>query len=329
MQPQFLEICRADFMKLAVQSGMVEASCLLRNYQALVRGIHNLLCRSEVSDYAILEALIQADVIYAAVEPSSAAVEPSSAAVEPSSALESLSFENTSLDGKKLAGLCLTSLDYRSPGPEPQYAYISLFCAAPAAPHAQVGTQFMAFVQDQLFRKGVAVVSLHTTPLAAYMKFYEKMGFRCTNLYPNVSSVYRDMKYLESLASNKQPSFFLSFQDYDRRTKLPSWERRANLMSQLTTFPLSRNPIFGDKCLPADPKRFGEQEAKRVATQWTGRAQKEYETDRATYKAHAASEKSTKRSASALPPAPENAQDARRVRMETRAASRASNFASR
>ena len=306
MQPQFLEICRADFMKLAVQSGMVEASCLLRNYQALVRGIHNLLCRSEVSDYAILEALIQADVIYAAVEPSSAAVEPSSAAVEPSSALESLSFENTSLDGKKLAGLCLTSLDYSSPGERPHCAYLSLFCAAPAAHGAHVGKQFMAFVQDQLYRRGVVVVSLDTSRLAAYMKFYEKMGFRCTKLYPDVASVYSSMRYLAKIAPEKRPSFFLSFEDH--KTGLPPWERRADLMSRLPRPPLP-DRIFGETCLDDDPKTlFGAQERKRVATAWTGAAKEAYQTDLATYlRAHTAPGKSKKRSASP-PPTPEPAQ---------------------
>jgi len=285
-------------MKLAVQSGMVDPSCLLRRYEALVDGVRGLLCRSELGEHSILEALVQADVIYAAVEPNPAP--------------KKVSFEDVSLVNKKLAGLCLTSLDYSTPGERPHCAYISLFCAAPAAHGSHVGKQFMAFVQDQLFRRGVAVVALDTSLLAAYMKFYEKMGFRCEKLYPNVASVYSSMQYLATLAPKDRPSFFLSFQDH--KTKLPPWEHRADLMSRLTHPPLP-DQIFGETCLSDDPKKlFGAQEAKRIATTWTGGAKKAYQTDLATYRTHTAPEKSKKRAASASPPRHEPAQEEERNR---------------
>jgi GNAT superfamily N-acetyltransferase len=305
---QFLEVSRADFMKLAVQSGMVEADCLLRHYEALLDGVRRLLCRSEVGDHSILEALVQADAIYAAVEPSPAS--------------KRVSFENASLVDKKLAGLCLTSLDYSSPGQRPHCAYLSLFCAAPAAHGAHVGKRFMAFVQDQLFRRGVVVVSLHTSSLAAYMKFYEKMGFRCTKLYPDVASVYSSMQYLAKIAPEKRPSFFLSFQDHDHGTELPSWGHRADLMSRLTrlTRPPLPDRILGETCLDDDPKTlFDPRVAKRVAGAWTGPAKEAYQTDMAAYRASIAPGKSKKRAASASPPRPpRNAQDARRLRVERR-----------
>ena len=309
MQAQFLEISRPDFMKLAVRSGMVDASCLLRRYEALVDGVRGLLCRSELGEHSVLEALVQADVIYAAVEP-----------VEPGPASKRVSFEDASLVAKKLAGLCLTSLDYSSPGERSHCAYISLFCAAPAAHGSHVGKRFMAFVQDQLFRRGVAVVSLDTSLLAAYMKFYEKMGFRCEKLYPNVASVYSSMHYLANLAPEKRPSFFLSFEDH--KTGLPPWEHRANLMSRLTRPPLP-DQIFGETCLSDEPKTlFGAQEAKRVAAAWTGRAKEAYQTDLATYRARTAPGKSTKRAASASPPRPETAQEERNQRARLRDARR-------
>jgi len=307
MQAQFLEISRPDFMKLAVRSGMVEPYCLLRRSKTLVDGVRRLLCRSEVADHSILEALVQADVIYAAVESSSLAS-------------KEVAFEDVSLGDKKLAGLCLTSLDYSSPGERPHCAYMSLFCAAPAAHGAHVGKRFMAFVQDQLFRRGVAVVSLDTSLLAAYMKFYEKMGFRCEKLYPNVASVYSSMHYLANLTPEKRPSFFLSFEDH--KTGLPPWEHRANLMSRLTRPPLP-DQIFGETCLSDEPKTlFGAQEAKRVAAAWTGRAKEAYQTDLATYRARTAPGKSTKRVASASPPRPETAQEERNQRARLRDARR-------
>lgn len=294
MQFEFSEVSRDDLMKLAVQSGMLEESCLTRRYQTLVDGIRSFLCRREVGDDSIVGALVEADVIYAVVEP----------IVEPS---KKFSFENASLINKKLTGLCLTILDYSSPGERPRCAYVSLFCAAPATPGAKLGKRFMAFVQDVLFRRGVMAVFLDVSPYAAYTKFYEKMGFRCTKLYPevasvsSVSSVYSSsMGHLVKIAPDKLPGFFLSFQDYEGK-ELPLWDHRADLMRMLKS-PKMRDPILGETCFSDTKKLFGAGEAKRIASAWTGQAQKDYQRDLAAYRFSVAPKKPQKRLASPAAP---------------------------
>jgi len=306
MQAEFSEVSRDDLMKLAVQSGMLEESCLTRRYQTLVDGIRSFLCRSEVGDDNIVGALVEADAIYAIVEP----------VLEPS---KKVSFENASLVNKKLTGLCLTILDYSSPGERPRCAYVSIFCAAPATHGAKLGKRFMAFVQDMLFRRGVMAVFLDVSPYAAYTKFYEKMGFRCTKLYPEVASmspvsVYSSsMRHLANIAPDKLPGFFLSFQDHE---ELPRWDLRADLMPRLKS-PVMRDPILGETCFSDTKKLFGAGEAKRIASAWTGQAKQDYQRDLAAYRSSVAPKKSQKRLASPAAPK-QDPQDERSMRAERR-----------